>query len=97
VTLLIPQAWLEPLAVGLDEVDDASREFNLKAQIVFSPSRPNWLISRWPSSPGTRLTPGSLRSAGFARGSRVFEGRERGEKFEDRPLRGAKFLSHLSR
>jgi hypothetical protein len=37
VTLPIPQAWLEPLAVGLDEVEDASREFNLKAQIVSRP------------------------------------------------------------
>jgi hypothetical protein len=36
VTLPIPQAWLEPLAVGLDEVEDASREFNLN-QIVSRP------------------------------------------------------------
>jgi hypothetical protein len=43
-----------------------------------------------PNQPGTRLTPGSLPSAGFARGYRVFEGRDRGEKFEERPLRGAK-------
>ncbi len=51
MTLLIPYAWLEPLAVGLDEVDDASREFNLNAQIVFPSSRPNWLISHWAFQP----------------------------------------------
>jgi hypothetical protein len=51
VTLPIPLARLEPLAVGLDEVEDASCEFNLKAQIVFPSSRPNWLISRWAFQP----------------------------------------------
>jgi hypothetical protein len=34
VTLPIPQAWLEPLAVGLDEVEDAAAEFGPRVQIV---------------------------------------------------------------
>jgi hypothetical protein len=33
VTLPIPQAWLEALAVALDEVEDASREFSLKVSM----------------------------------------------------------------
>jgi hypothetical protein len=35
--LPIPQGWLERVAAGLDEVEDASREFNLKVQIVSRP------------------------------------------------------------
>jgi hypothetical protein len=34
VTLPIRQAWLESIAVDLDEVKNASRELNLKVQIV---------------------------------------------------------------
>jgi len=50
VTLSSPQARLEPIAVGLDEVEDASREFNLTVQIVSRPPdhadcRPNRPIS----------------------------------------------------
>ncbi len=44
MTLPIPQAWLERVAVGLDEVEDAFREFNMKVQIVSRPPdflRPN--------------------------------------------------------
>jgi hypothetical protein len=37
VTLPIPQAWLEALAVALDEVEDASRKFNLKVSEVSRP------------------------------------------------------------
>jgi hypothetical protein len=65
VTLPIPLARLEPLAVGLDEVEDASCEFNLKAQIVFPSSRPNWLISRWAFQPRYMAHAESLRSAAF--------------------------------
>lgn len=46
MTLPIPQAWLEALAVALDEVEDASREFSLKVSNSVPSSRPNWLISR---------------------------------------------------
>ena len=34
MTLPIPQEWLEPLAVGLDEVEDAAAEFGRSVQIV---------------------------------------------------------------
>jgi hypothetical protein len=44
VTLPIPQEWLEPLAVGLDEVEDAAGEFGPRVQIVSRlPDQNLWL------------------------------------------------------
>ena len=37
MTMPIRQAWLESFAVDLDEVKNASRELNLKVQIVPGP------------------------------------------------------------